>query len=83
MEDPIVQESVKTELEVVEIKKFSLYHHRFSIHYALTVEYPRLKELKRLDSRASQTIGPVWVTTNQMSQMIYYFICFPLLSSSA
>ena len=49
-ECPSVQGIVKTPLEVVKIEIFSHCPHRCSLHDTLTMEYPRLKQQKILDS---------------------------------
>ena len=38
-----VQGMVKNQLEIVELEKLSLFPHRYSLYFALNVEYPGLK----------------------------------------
>ena len=40
---PSVQVIVKTQLKLVKVGNYSLFPHRFSLHFSLTVECPRLK----------------------------------------
>ena len=37
-----VQGMAKTQLEIVEVEKASLFTHRYILHFSLTVEFPRL-----------------------------------------
>ena len=59
MESTSVQGMVKTKLEKVEVEKASLFTHRCSLNFSLTVECPRLTQQKLLDSITSQTRVPL------------------------
>ena len=66
-------------MEIVYVVKVSVCPHICSLYCALTVEYPRLTLKKSLDSKTSQTRGQDETHPRKWSQIIYYFICFPLL----
>ena len=53
-----LQGIVKNELELVQVQNDSLYTHICSLHFALTVEYTRIKYQKRLESTTSKNRGP-------------------------
>ena len=71
---------VKTQLEIVEVGKASLFPHRYSLWFALTVEFPR--PIQKNDC----TLQPLKIGYHDeahpsiWSQMIYYFI-FPTLAT--
>ena len=55
-----LQGIVKTELELVEVQNTSLYTHIWILHFALTVEYTRIKYQKWLEYTTSKTRGSGW-----------------------
>ena len=54
-----IQGNVKTQLDILEVGKASLCPRICSLHFALTVEFPRLIFKELLESKISKTRVPV------------------------
>ena len=78
MAGSIVQGVLKDRMEIVEAENCSLYPHRFSVNYSLTVKYTSAKCQKWLGSTNSQTRGPGWVIDKQiiMSDLLFILVYY-------